>query len=326
MDTSRVITLFIAVVRAGSFSQAAAELGLSPQAVSKAVRQLEGSLGVRLFHRTTRSLSLTEEGTRLFELANPGLRLLDEALEQVRNSRSDMDGMIRVAAPTSFGRHMLIPLVRDFQALHPGVQFDLLLEDHFTDLIEAKIDVGFRGGNPPERNLISRRIGELALLVCAAPAYLARHGAPQSVDELPSHRCTGFRQPNTGRLVPWELHVEGGTIYKDIPAVTSFNTAEAEAEAVLAGMAIGQLAGYMAAEHIADGTLVHLLPSTTVTSGAIYMYYQQRTQMPQRVRQFIDFASERAPGLFPQISKNGGAKTIGGVSSGIATRAQAHEG
>ena len=107
--------------------------------------------------------------------------------------------------------------------------------------------------------------------MCAAPAYLARHGAPQSVDELPSHRCTGFRQPNTGRLVPWELHVEGGTIYKDIPAVTSFNTAEAEAEAVLAGMAIGQLAGYMAAEHIADGTLVHLLPSTTVTSGAIYM-------------------------------------------------------
>ena len=301
MDTSRVITLFIAVVRAGSFSQAAAELGLSPQAVSKAVRQLEDNLGVRLFHRTTRSLSLTEEGQRLFELAHPGLRLLDEALEQVRNSRQDMDGMIRVAAPTSFGNHLLIPLVRDFQALHPGVRFDLLLEDHFTDLVEAKIDVGFRGGNPPERNLISRRIGELALLVCAAPAYIARHGAPHSVDDLLAHRCTGFRQPNTGRLMPWELHAEGGTIYKDIPAVTSFNTAEAEAEAVLAGMAIGQLAGYMAAQHLAAGTLVHLLPSTTVTSGGIYMYYQQRTQMPQRVRRFIDFASERAPGLFPKI-------------------------
>jgi DNA-binding transcriptional LysR family regulator len=303
MDKARVVTLFIGVVRAGSFSQAAADAGLSPQAVSKAVRQLEDHLGVRLFHRTTRSLSLTEEGERLFELANPGLRLLDEALDHVQNSRKDMDGVIRVAAPTSFGNHMLVPLVRDFQEQYPGVQFDLLMEDHFTDLIEAKIDVGFRGGNPPERNLISRRIGDIGLVICAAPRYIARYGAPKTVDELLAHRCTGFRQPNTGRMVPWELHVDGGTVYKDIPTVASFNTVEGEVQAVRAGVGIGQLAAYMVDRDLANGVLVHLLPQTTTVNSGVFMYYQQRTQMPQRVRQFIDFASERAPALFPKVKR-----------------------
>jgi DNA-binding transcriptional LysR family regulator len=299
MDKSRVLTLFIGVVRAGSFSQAAFEAGLSPQAVSKAVRQLEDHLGVRLFHRTTRSLALTEEGERLFELANPGMRLLDEAIDHVQNSRRDMDGVIRIAAPTSFGQYVVVPLIRDFQERYPGVHFDLLLEDQFTDMVAARIDVGFRGGNPPERNLVARRIGDLWLVVCAAPAYVAKYGAPASVEALRAHRCTGFRQPNTGRMVPWELRVGDVTEYVDIPAVATFNTAEAEVAAVMAGMAIGQLGWYMVAEELKDGRLLHLLPHTTSAYGGIYMYYQQRTQMPQRVRQFIDYAAEHAPALFP---------------------------
>ena len=294
MDRSRVLTLFIGVVRAGSFSQAALEAGLSPQAVSKAVRQLEQHLGVRLFHRTTRSLTLTEEGERLFELANPGMRLLDEAIDTVQNSRRDMDGVIRIAAPTSFGQHVVVPLIRDFQERYPGVRFDLLLEDQFTDLVGGRIDVGFRGGNPPERNLVSRRIGDPGLVVCAAPRYVEKYGAPDSIDALGSHRCTGFRQPNTGRMIPWEFEVDGAKVYRDIATVASFNTAEAEAAAVLSGMAIGQLGWYMAADDIRQGRLLHLLPHTTASYGGVYMYYPQRTQMPQRVRHFIDYAVEHA--------------------------------
>ncbi|GAB2850977.1 LysR family transcriptional regulator [Pseudoduganella ginsengisoli] len=298
MDKSRVLTLFIGVVRAGSFSQAALEAGLSPQAVSKAVRQLEDHLGVRLFHRTTRSLTLTEEGERLFELANPGMRLLDEAIDTVQNSRRDMDGVIRIAAPTSFGQHVVVPLIRDFQERYPGVRFDLVLEDQFTDLVESRIDVGFRGRNPPERNLVSRRVGDLWLVVCASPSYIEKYGAPDSIDALRSHRCTGFRQPNTGRMIPWEFRVDGATVYCDIQSVASFNTAEAEVAAVLAGMAVGQLGWYMVRDDIQAGRLRHLLPHTTAPYGGIYMYYQQRTQMPQRVREFIDYAVERAPALF----------------------------
>ncbi|NGZ86581.1 LysR family transcriptional regulator [Duganella aceris] len=296
MDKARVISLFIGVVRAKSFSQAAVDAGLTPQAVSKAVRQLEDHLGVRLFHRTTRSLSLTDEGSRLFELANPGLRLLDEALDQIQNSKLEVDGLIRVAAPMSIGISIIVPLLREFQERYPGAHFDMQLDDHFTDLVESKIDVGFRAGSPPERNLVSRKLGEIMLLTCAAPSYIDRHGMPKKVADLGNHRCTGFRQPNTGRLLPWELQVDSATVYLDAPAVASFNTVEGELTAVLNGVGIGQIPVFMIERELASGALVPLLTSTITENNGVFMYYQQRTQMPMRVRHFIDFVAERAPG------------------------------
>jgi len=295
MDTARVVSLFIGVARAGSFSRAAGEAGLSPQAVSKAVRQLESHLGVRLLHRSTRSLSLTDEGLRLFELASPGLRLLDEALSLVKQSQQESDGLIRIVAATSVGNRVLVPLIRDFQRESPGTHFDVLLDDHFTDLIEARIDIGFRAGNPPERNLVARRLGDIRLIICAAPDYLARHGAPRDVEELAAHRCTAFRQPNSGRMTPWEFYADGGTVYRDIAAVASFNNVEAEVQAVVEGIGIGQLADYMIAAELADGRLVEVLPQPVLPGGGLYMYYQQRAQMPLRVRRFIDFVVAAMP-------------------------------
>lgn len=292
MDKARVISLFIGVVRAGSFSQAAVVEGLAAQSVSKAIRQLEDYLGVRLFHRTTRSLSLTDEGQRLFELAHPGLSLLDDALEQVRSSRDEVEGLIRIAAPTSFGTHLLAPLLCEFQARHPRARFDLVLADQFTDLVASKIDVGFRAGNPPERNLVARRIGDIVLKLCAAPAYLDRHGAPARIEDLARHRCTGYRQANTGKLMPWELKGEEETLFLDVPCTASFNTVESEVVAVTSGIGIGQLADYMIREELASGRLVHLLPELDTRSAGIYMYYPQRTRIPTRVRLFIDYAYE----------------------------------
>lgn len=294
MDKARVVSLFIGVVRAGSFSQAAVAEGLAAQSVSKAIRQLEAYLGVRLFHRTTRSLSLTDEGQRLLELAHPGLRLLDEALEQVRSSGDEIDGLVRIAAPTSFGTHLLAPLLAQFQQRYPRVSFDLVLADQFTDLVEAKIDIGFRAGNPPERNLVARRLGDVTLKICAAPGYLKQHGAPASIEELARHRCTGYRQANTGRLMPWEVQGELGTVFLDMPCVASFNTVESEVSAVIGGIGIGQLAGYMVDDELASGRLVHLLPELDTRSAGIYLYYPQRTRIPSRVRLFIDHAYEHA--------------------------------
>lgn len=293
--------MFISVARAKSFSQAAGELGLSPQAVSKSVRQLEAYLGVRLFHRTTRSLTLTDDGQQLFELANPGLRLLDEALEQVRSSRAGVEGLIRIAAASSVGGPVLVPLIRQFQRQYPQTHFDVLLDDRFTDLIEAKIDVAFRAGNPPERNVVARKLTDIALIICASPEYIGEHGAPKNLEQLLTHRCTGFRQTNSGRMVPWELHIDGGTVYKDVPAVLSFNNVEAEVEAVLAGVGIGQLSQYMVQGHLAQGRLVAILPQLTSANGGLFMYYQQRTQMPLRVRNFIDFVSDSGKTFFPKL-------------------------
>lgn len=304
MDKSRVVALFIGVVRARSFSQAASEAGLTPQAVSKAIRQLEAYLGVRLFHRTTRSLTPTDDGLRLFELADPGLRLLDEALDQVQSSRLEVEGLIRIAAPSSVGIGVLVPLIKEFQERFPSTHFDVRLEDQFTDLVEAKIDVAFRAGNPPERNLVSRRLTDIPLVVCAAPSYLAKYGRPTNLAQLLMHRCTGFRQPNTGRMVPWELHLDGGTVYQDVPAVLSFNNVEAEVAAVVAGIGIGQLSQYMINDALADGSLVAILPRLTTANKGLYMYYQQRTQMPLRVRNFIDFIAQASPSFFPKFKSS----------------------
>lgn len=292
MDRARVLTLFLGVVRAKSFARAAVEAGVTPQAVSKAVRTLEQELGVRLLHRTTRKLSLTEEGARLFELADPGLRQLDEALAQVRSARSEDDGPIRLTAPTSVGTHILVPLMTAFRDTYPGVTFDLVLSDLFTDLVEARIDIGFRAGTSPGPNLVARRLCDLPLAICASPAYLARHGEPTSLEALASHACTGFRRPATGRMVPWELDIDGDLVFQDVPAVATFNDVQTEIEAVRAGMGIGQLSTYLVRKDLASGNLVAILRQFDSNNVGLHMYYPHRTHIPVRVRRFIDFVAE----------------------------------
>lgn len=298
MDKARVLTLFLGVVRAKSFAQAAVEAGVTPQAVSKAVRTLEDELGVRLLHRTTRKLSLTTEGARLFELADPGMRQLDEALEQVRSSRREDDGMLRLTAPHSVAVRVLVPLIRQFRQQYPSITFDVVASDLFTDLVESRIDVGFRAGTSPGQNLVARKLCDLPLLICASPDYLAKHGTPKNADELLRHDCTGFRRPVTGRMIPWELTIDGDLVYLEVPAVATFNDVETEIEAVRAGVGIGQLSAYMVQDDLTAGRLVAILPQYDSNNVGLYMYYPHRTHMPVRVRRFIDFvvAASRGPG------------------------------
>lgn len=291
MDRARVLTLFLGVVRARSFAQAAVEAGITPQAVSKAVRTLEAELGVRLLHRTTRKLSLTVEGARLFELADPGMRQLDEALEQVRSSRGQDDGMVRLTAPHSVAARVLVPLIHAFRQQYPGIIFDVVVSDLFTDLVESRIDIGFRAGTTPGENLVARRLGDLPLLICASPQYLATHGEPGTSDDLLRHQCTGFRRPATGRMVPWELMIDGNLVYMDVPAIATFSDVETEIEAVRAGMGIGQISSYMIRGDLATGRLVSILPQYASNNVGLYMYYPHRTHIPVRVRRFIDFVA-----------------------------------
>ena len=292
MDTTRVLGIFLTVARLRSFSQAALDTGLTPPAVSRAVALLEDHLGVRLLRRTTRSVSLTDEGERLFELADAGLRLLDEAMDKTVYAKQQAGGTIRVAAPRSIGIVMLAPLIAEFQKTNPDIHFEVLLDDHFTDLVAAKIDVGFRAGTEPEQNLIARPLGQMELLICASPGYIARHGRPAGLDDLLKHRCTGFRHPNTGRAVPWEIEVDGELVYQPVPAVATCNDVEAEVCAVRAGVGIGQLPTYLIEDDLKRGALVPLLPELATSRLGIFMYYPQRRGMPTRVRQFIDFVME----------------------------------
>ncbi|SAL39584.1 LysR family transcriptional regulator [Caballeronia sordidicola] len=304
MDTTRALNIFLSVARARNFSRAAIETGTSTPAISRAVAQLEKHLGLRLFHRTTRRVSLTAEGERLYELAEKGLQLLDDAMDRTMYAKDALRGSIRIAAPRSIGSHLLVPLMLKFQENHPNVGFDTVLEDCFTDLVGQKIDIGFRAGSQPDGVLISRPLAPLELLTCASRRYVERYGAPTSIDELDKHRCTGFRQPNSGRTVPWEFTVGSQVLSRHVSAIATFNDVDVEVSAVRAGMGIGQLPTYLVSEHIRSGELISLLPGYSSSRMGIFMFYPQRERLPARVRRFIDFVAREDMSSFFNSTSN----------------------
>jgi DNA-binding transcriptional LysR family regulator len=293
MNEVRALSIFVRVATLGNLRKAAVDQGISPQAASHAVMQLEKTLGVRLFHRTTRKLSLTEEGQRLLHGVEPALAILSSALDDARRSKEEVAGPLRVSAPAALGRAVLWPSILEFAALYPAVQLDVRFDDHFTDLVADRADVGFRGGSPPAEGAIARRLLPIQLIVCASPGYIERHGEPRSVDALAAHRCTGYRRANTGKQAPWEFLIGDEIVYREIAATLCANDIDAETEAVVAGLAIGQLGSFSAVSHIRGGRLVPLLTQHVTQRESIYIYYRHRTEQALRVRTFIDFMVER---------------------------------
>ncbi|WP_118185092.1 LysR family transcriptional regulator [Paraburkholderia phosphatilytica] len=293
MNEIRAITIFVRAATLGSLRRAAVDQGISPQAASHAVMQLEKELGVRLFHRTTRKLTLTEEGERLIGSVQPALAVLSSALHDVRRSKEEVGGILRVSAPRAFGLPVLWPYFEEFQRLYPDVQLEVQFDDHFTDLVTERADVGFRGGPPPSAGSIARRLVPIQLIVCASPDYIERHGAPRNIDELAAHRCTGYRRANTGKLAQWQFQVGDEIVYRDLPAALCVNDTELETQAVLSGLGIGQLGSFNATPHIRSGRLVPLLTEHITEYGWVYVYYAHRTEQPLRVKTFIAFMIER---------------------------------
>ena len=294
MDELRAVTLFISAAEMGSFNRTAISQGISAQAVSKTIRQLERHLGFRLFHRTTRKNALTEDGLRFLEAVKPNLEGLNQALAAARQGAQDKGGLIRISATRAVGIHVLLPLIAQFRATHPNIEFELVMEERFTDLVENRIDIGFRSGGSPEAQVISRRLFPLLLIPCAAPTYLEKYGMPDSIQALQStHACTGYRHEATGKLMPWEFDVDGETRFVSIPAIFCTNDSGVEMEAILAGHGVGLLDSLMATPHLRSGALVPFLVDQISARMGIYLYYTHRSDMPRRVRAFIDFAIEK---------------------------------
>ncbi len=164
---------------------------------------------------------------------------------------------------------------------------------HFTDLVTDRADVGFRVGSPPSEGAIARRLLPIQLIVCAAPAYIEQHGKPKTIDDHDAHRCSGYRRANMGKQAPWEFLIGSEIVYREIAASLCANDIDAETEAVVAGLAIGQLGSFSAVSHIRAGRLVPLLTQYMTERESIYIYYRHRTEQPVRVRTFIDFMIAR---------------------------------
>jgi DNA-binding transcriptional LysR family regulator len=288
----RAIATFAKAVELGSLRRAAQAQGISPQAASQAVAQLEQHLGVRLLHRTTRSLALTDEGRRLLDATQPALATLDRALLHARASQEDIAGPLRIVGPRSSFGPILMPLLDEFCRLYPDVQPDVQLDDRIVNWVVDRVDVGFRIGVAPEAGVIGRRLFGMQLIVCAAPAYLERHGVPQSVEALAGHRCSVFTSPSTGRPLPWFLNCGGELVHHPVPPTFVTNDADFELQAVLAGQVIGQLANFTAAPYLRSGQLVALLLPLVSEPMGLHLYYGSRS-LPRRVRAFVDLAVAR---------------------------------
>jgi len=292
----RAISTFVKAAELGSLRQAAAAQAITPQAASMALVQLESHLGVRLFHRTTRSLSLTEEGSRFLDAAQPGLAVLQRALQGARSGREEIAGPLRIVAPRATMLQTLWPVLEEYGRLYPQVEPDVQLDDRIGNWVEDRVDVGFRAGPPPEEGLIARRLMPMQLVVCAAPAYLQQHGTPNSIDDLVNHRCSGFRHPTSGKVMAWEFKVGEEIVSRAIPTVLCTNDLDLEARAVVAGQCIGQLVGATAAPLVRSGQVVPLLTAHVTDHLGLYVYYGSRVAQPARVRAFIDLAVQRLTG------------------------------
>lgn len=295
------IATFIQVAAAGNFAEAAARMGLSTSATSKAVQRLEDELGVKLFHRTTRSVSLTDEGERFYEGAQ---RLLDEAealTAEILNAREAPRGRLVVSAPAVFGRVWLTDKILDFMKLYPEVQVEVNFEDRLADLAADGIDVAVRLGELTDSaNLVVRKLFNDHIYTCASPAYVEEHGAPRHVGDFDGHRCIHYRVRNTGRYFPFQFQVDGEIVRQTFNPTLVLNSIDAIRRASERGLGISQLPSFLAVESIREGRLVELLPENRMKAFPYSLVYLDRRLVSPRIRALVDFLAADPP-RFPEL-------------------------
>ncbi len=284
------IPVFVAVVENRGFSAAARKLGISKSAVSKRINQLENYLGVRLLHRTTRKLSLTEAGERYLEHAAEALAAANQAEDAVTQLQGEPQGQLRINAPMSFGRLHVAPLIPIFLKRYPKLQIDLVMDDRKVDLVKEGIDVAIRGGKLPDSTLIARKLAPLHQVLCASPDYIGRHGRPGTPAELTNHNCVLYSYSSDADV--WTLIGEGEPETVTVSGSYQVNNSEALLDALRDGVGIGRLPTFVAGPDLKTGRLVKLFESYRIPDQTIYAVFPERQYLPAKVRAFLDFAIE----------------------------------
>lgn len=289
------MAFFSLLVRAGSFSAAAREQGVTTPAVSKRLAQMEARLGVQLLHRTTRRIGLTPEGDIYLAHARRILADIDDMEQLLSSSLAAPKGLLRVNATLGFGRSHIAPLISDFARRYPEVQVQLQLTVNPPPLSEDAFDVCIRFGEPPDARVIARRIAANRRLLCAAPAYLARHGTPQVPNDLTQHNCIGIRQGDEAYGI-WRLTSGKRTETVKVRGSLSTNDGEIAVNWALAGHGILMRAEWDIAKYLRSGRLRQVLENWQTPAADIHAVYPQRLQTAARVRAFVDFVvAELAP-------------------------------
>jgi len=291
MDKLSSLRAFVKAVESGSFAEAGRQLRLSRSAISKYIGELEQSLGVQLIVRTTRHASPTETGQRYFERAVAILADLDAADQAVSQSQAAPRGLLRVNAPMSFGTMRLGPVVADFMAHYPELQLQIVLSDDLLDPVQDGFDVTLRIAELESSSLVARRIMPVERVICAAPAYLAKHGTPQSPEELRRHTSLTYGFLLTGNQ--WKLTGADGDHWIQPAWTLCVNNAEVLRDVAIRGQGIALIPRFIAADALASGALTAILSEYVAPPLALYAIYPPTRHLSVKVRLFIDFLVER---------------------------------
>lgn len=294
MDTLDCLRAFVATAQARSFTVAAERLGLSNRLTSKYVAELEARLGTRVLQRTTRTVGLTPAGEELLARAPALLDDFEELLASVRSEERSLAGVLRVAAPVTFGEVWVAGLLHRFAALHPGLTVDLRLDDAHVDLAAQGIDVAFRIGRTEDSALKARRILTVESLTVAAPGYVERHGAPVHPADLARHDC--IVDTNRRGSLRWRYQHGDEAFAVDVRGRFLVNSARIAFDLALAGAGIAVCPAFVLGDTLASGRLVRLLPDYAAPAIPLNAVYLQGRTLSRKVRALIDFAVETAPG------------------------------
>jgi DNA-binding transcriptional LysR family regulator len=289
------ISVFVTAVEAGSFALAAQRLHLSRSAVGKTVSQLEQRLGVRLFQRTTRSVTLTDDGALFYEHCLRALAEINTAETLLENGKQSVSGRLRVSMPVLYGRMCIAPLLAEFASQHPNLSMDLLFSDKVSDLVEDGLDLVIRNGKLPDSSgLVARKIGEHRMMICASPRYLLQHGEPQTIDDLSHYEV--FNYINAGVPHRWVINADGGKKSEFIPkARVLMDDLEAIADAAIAGLGIALLPCWLIEEELQNGKLVRILREDLDNVYESHAVWLQTSHLPLKVRLAVDMLVSKLP-------------------------------
>lgn len=288
MDRFEAMQVFCKVVEVGSFAGAAERLGMSTSAVSRQVAQLETLIDARLLNRTTRRISLTENGSAYYERCLQLLADLEETEEMVGRNTASPRGTLRLTAPISFGASHLAPALGEFARLYPAMKFDVVLADRTIDLIEEGLDLAIRIGNLGSQNLVARRIGEAQGLICASPDYLARRGTPQVPEDLAEHDCLTYAYAAENNL--WSFERQGESPRKvRVNGTVHANNGTVLGELAAAGLGISRGPDFILGPLVNDGRLQTIMHDWPTPALPIFAVYPSRKHLSAKVRSFVSF-------------------------------------
>jgi LysR family transcriptional regulator, regulator for bpeEF and oprC len=275
---------FAETAKHGGFAAAARGQGVTPSTLAKSVARLEEELGVKLFHRTTRQVTLTPDGERLFQRCQRVLSEVEDLQAEASGAHAAPTGILRVDSSIYYGKRFVLPILADMIHRHPAVRLDIRLTDQWTDLVRDGIDLAVRMGQLRDSTLVARRVDQQSLVLCASPVYLESRGTPQRIEDLGGHAAIAFRVPSTGRQRPWQFRQEGTDVELMPQASMVISDTESLVDALKLAVGLCQLPDHLVENELSSGVLVEVLPSFRPEPMPINLVFPSGRLVPARVR------------------------------------------